>query len=73
MSGGTFAVLLLGVVAVIFNAAILKKLSDDVVLNKHTTATSQCGIDMTDKHTNTGTTHLQRPHAEPTGVFESKR
>ena len=67
MSGGTFSALLLGVVAVMFNAAILMRLSDKVVLHEHTTAPPQRGIDMIDKHTNTGTTHPQRPHAEPTG------
>ena len=73
MSGGTFSALLLGVVAVMFNAAILIRLSDKVVLHEHTTAPPQCGIDMIDKHTNTDMTPPTAAHTQPRGVFESNR
>jgi len=73
MSGGTFAALLLGAVAVMFNAAILIRLSDKVALHEHTTAPPQCGISITSKDINTDTTPPTAAHAQPRGVFESKR
>jgi len=73
MSGGTFSALLLGVGAFIITVAILKTLSYKVVLHEHTTAPPQCGIDMTTKDINTDTTPPTAAHAQPTGVFESKR
>jgi hypothetical protein len=73
MSGGTFAALLLGVIAVMFNAAILKTLSDKVALYERTTAPPQCGISMTSKDINTETTHSTAENTEPRGVFESNR